>query len=317
MSISAYSQVGINTSNPKASLDVVAKLSDPNSPDGFIAPRLTGDELFAKNAIYGMDQLGAIIYVTTAPAAANQINDTKDVKTIGYYYHNGTKWMKMEGSGDPTTDAFVDDPENGMVKIGTTSQGTVRNPLTDFVIKDNGNVGVGVLNPNTKLDIEGNLRIGKVNSASSSNNLSTLVRDNTTGEVKSIISSSGNTFAFNYMTYNLSNVNKDWVNNFDTKISTVDYTLVIVGYSFNQQELISSTTSLGKSFYNPVNVYAFQSNNTWRLSADYNGGASSNNGTWTINCLIINNSSIKSLPQATFNLGGANTGSATNQPVGL
>lgn len=170
--MSVYSQVGINTSNPKASLDVAAKPADLKMPDGLIAPRLTGDELYTKNAIYGADQTGAIVYVTAVPAVANQINDTTDIKTSGYYYHNGTKWVKLEGSpGDPTVDAFVDDPGNNMVKLGATSKGMLRSFQTDFVIKDNGNVGIGNNDPTVKLDVSGNARFRNVPRIS---NISTL-----------------------------------------------------------------------------------------------------------------------------------------------
>ena len=58
----AYAQegsVGINTSTPAATLDVVASPNDTNKTDGFIAPRLKGKELKAKN--YGTDQDAAIV----------------------------------------------------------------------------------------------------------------------------------------------------------------------------------------------------------------------------------------------------------------
>jgi len=46
----AYGQVGINTATPKATLDVTSTPADLTKTDGFIAPRLTGAELKAKDA---------------------------------------------------------------------------------------------------------------------------------------------------------------------------------------------------------------------------------------------------------------------------
>lgn len=42
-----FSQVGINTEDPKATLDVMVNSKDISKPDGFIAPKLKGSELKA------------------------------------------------------------------------------------------------------------------------------------------------------------------------------------------------------------------------------------------------------------------------------
>ncbi|MBP2616936.1 hypothetical protein [Chryseobacterium jejuense] len=88
-SISA--QVGINTGQPQASLDVMGFPSDTNKLDGIIAPRLTGVQLKAKN--YTVAQTGAIVYVTAAETAPT--GQTVDVITPGYYYFDGTKWGNL------------------------------------------------------------------------------------------------------------------------------------------------------------------------------------------------------------------------------
>lgn len=59
---SLHAQVGINTSDPKATIDIRAN-ADPNYPDGVIPPKTTGDALKAKEAAYGTDQNGAIVTV--------------------------------------------------------------------------------------------------------------------------------------------------------------------------------------------------------------------------------------------------------------
>ncbi len=90
-----FSQVGIDTPAPKATLDVVGKPADNTVLDGIIAPRIEGAELRAKT--YTTEQTGALVYVTLADTAP--AGQTIDVTAAGYYYFNGLKWV-IAGSGD-------------------------------------------------------------------------------------------------------------------------------------------------------------------------------------------------------------------------
>lgn len=93
--ISAYSyaQVGINTNNPQASLDVTGSPANASKLDGILPPRLTGDQLRAKT--YTTAQTGAQVYVTAADS--NPSGQTIYVKTPGSYYFNGTVWKLVLG----------------------------------------------------------------------------------------------------------------------------------------------------------------------------------------------------------------------------
>ncbi len=88
--------VGINTDNPKVTLDIVGAATNVNKPDGVVAPRLTGDQLHDKTN-YGEEQNGAFVYVTTKASNTNQTGKTKHVKCSGYYYYNhytdGGMWI--------------------------------------------------------------------------------------------------------------------------------------------------------------------------------------------------------------------------------
>jgi hypothetical protein len=101
---SSFAQVGISTESPKATLDVVAKPNDITKTDGFIAPRLTGNELKAKDLLYGTDQLGAIIYATAAasPVTPKTINVTQ----VGYYYFDGSLWIKITDGNSGTIEPW-------------------------------------------------------------------------------------------------------------------------------------------------------------------------------------------------------------------
>ena len=77
-------RVGVNTANPAATMDVVASPNINTRIDGFIAPRLTGNELQAKDALYKNDQDATIIYAT-APVTTTTDKTTMDY-SIGAFF---------------------------------------------------------------------------------------------------------------------------------------------------------------------------------------------------------------------------------------
>lgn len=95
--IVTLAQVGINTDNPNATLDVNASATMLTVSDGIIAPKLTGDQLKAKDNVYSFDQTGAIVYITqnlTTEASSKTIK----VKNIGYYYFDGEIWQAINST---------------------------------------------------------------------------------------------------------------------------------------------------------------------------------------------------------------------------
>lgn len=158
----AFSQVGINTNTPKATLDVVGKATDTSSLDGITAPRLTGDQLRAKT--YTTAQTGTLVYVATPDTAP--AGQTINVNSIGYFYFDGAIWQKV-GNGvasvniynangtlisnrmltqngfslrfNGTNQSTLFDPNNGITQTGMA--GNKRGSMT-LIANDNNSDGV-------------------------------------------------------------------------------------------------------------------------------------------------------------------------------
>ncbi len=149
--IKSYSQVGINTESPKATLDVIASPNDTNKTDGFIAPRLKGSELKAKNSLYGTDQDAAIVYVTEALALGDTDDKTTNVTSIGYYYFDKTqgtagRWMKI---ANPSAAGIYQEPWNN-VADGTPATTNTQN------LYQTGDIGIRTNSPKATLDVQAN-----------------------------------------------------------------------------------------------------------------------------------------------------------------
>ena len=86
-------QIGVNTNEPKVSLDVHAGSVDATTPEGLSAPRLTLAQLSSKDAKYLSDQTGALVYVTDVTGTTSA--KTRNVIAVGYYYFDGTLWQAM------------------------------------------------------------------------------------------------------------------------------------------------------------------------------------------------------------------------------
>ena len=80
---SAQTQVGINTTDPKATLDIAAKTDGSTQPEGILIPRLTGEQI--KNMPVTASQNSMMVYATLAasPASGIAVNITEP----GYYYY--------------------------------------------------------------------------------------------------------------------------------------------------------------------------------------------------------------------------------------
>ena len=154
----AYSQVGIDTDTPKATLDIKATPTSTTKIDGLIAPRLKGSELKTNDPKYTSDQDGAIVYVTEALASANTSPKTANVTSIGYYYFDKTldsgsgQWVKV---ANPVAAAVYQEPWNVW---GTTTPATTNTQK----IYQKASVSIG---DNTSIGDNYNFAVGEKNTA--------------------------------------------------------------------------------------------------------------------------------------------------------
>lgn len=99
--ISAFAQVGINTENPKATLEITNKGAEPAK--GLLIPRMTADEVKTMTDAGGVgtDQNSLLLYITALfTDVANKTGKYELIDQAGYYYYDandaGGKWKKLD-----------------------------------------------------------------------------------------------------------------------------------------------------------------------------------------------------------------------------
>lgn len=150
-----FSQVGINTKMPKATLDV-EKGNVAANPDGVLVPRFDVADLESKDTAYGTDQNGTLVFITSNLAGSTA--KTEEIEKQGFYYYDAVaeKWKAVGGyAGNEPVAIWIRNSGGQRVELFIDSNGNVRSAGTEFVAQDNGNVGIGtaVTDPNALLDV--------------------------------------------------------------------------------------------------------------------------------------------------------------------
>lgn len=97
-------RVGINTTTPAATLDVVANTTLNDRPDALLVPRMTRAQLLAKDAAYVAAQNGALAFVTAIDGTATA--KTVNVTATGFYYYDAPNSVWVAVGGGATAAPF-------------------------------------------------------------------------------------------------------------------------------------------------------------------------------------------------------------------
>lgn len=137
-------RVGINTTTPSATLDVVANTTDNARPDALLVPRMTATELSNKDdtsGTYGAPQNGAIVYITSGTGSGAR---KAKITGAGFYYFDNTvpEW-KPFGGGAPVnpvlnvtnqTASYTALPTDDIILYTTSAPVTLTLPTTGVAI---------------------------------------------------------------------------------------------------------------------------------------------------------------------------------------
>ena len=157
-------QVGINTTTPKATLDITAKNLTGTSPDGLLIPRM--DRLKAQNM--SGTAISTLIYVNNI-SNGSLSGTTIDMNTPGFYYFDGAKWIKLSadtskfvdksiytGNGNLEGNRTVAQEANTLAFTSTATTGTNHFSVdgnTFSVDAAKNRIGIGTTTPQNLLDL--------------------------------------------------------------------------------------------------------------------------------------------------------------------
>lgn len=153
--ITAYAQqegrVGINTEEPKATLDVVGKPDEASAADGVKLPTLTKAQLNAKTS-YGAEQRGTIVYVYDASGDSNEATANVNVPCV--YVFDGTVWNSLGCSAPKELEEFGPGCGSGPYKINLKGKTHIADyEFANMKAEDYIAEGDGVCIPNTVISI--------------------------------------------------------------------------------------------------------------------------------------------------------------------
>ena len=168
LTVLTNAQVGINTSSPQATLDIDANTISGTNPEGLAVPRV--NRLKAQSM--ANPPLSTLIFVDDI-TTGTQIGKAIRVDAIGFYYFNGSIWVKLENPNNSTyNDTSIYNTDGTLTGNRIVTQGgntlsfnsTAANAFsvdgTTFSVNAATNaVGIGTTTPSNTLHVEGSVRI--------------------------------------------------------------------------------------------------------------------------------------------------------------
>jgi len=143
LSIKAFSQVGINTPDPAAALDVVS------SQSGILIPRMTAAQI----QLIATPTEGELVFSTT--------NTGTTVNLIGFWFYDGTTWKPVIATSSTGINIYNSDGTlSGNRIVSMDNHNLNIGPDKLFISGDaTGNIGVMTATPTQKLDVSGSMRV--------------------------------------------------------------------------------------------------------------------------------------------------------------
>lgn len=167
--------VGVNTTTPAATLDVVANITDTAMPDAVMVPRMTAAQLNAKNAAYNAAQNGALVFVTSGTGTAG--TRTANVTGTGFYYYDSPTSLWVAVGAAPIAQRYEELRGN----VVTTTATSYTPQPSDFFIITKSAAGTNLNFPTlTFADAGRVIYVFNDNTAAVANTVSTNVRGITT-----------------------------------------------------------------------------------------------------------------------------------------
>jgi hypothetical protein len=308
----AQAQVTIGSGGSPAE-GALLDVKEQNGPNGGVTS--SKGILFPRVALTALNSLSPLVSAPTEAEKSTHkgivvynVITSGDLKE-GLYSWNGSRWIYVQDdpqawnrAGNANTD-----PANNYVGTSDPISLSIRTDAKERI----------------RLGEDGKTYLKSIGGTdASSNDVSQLVADNQTGEILKLVAK-GNSKTLNYLVYEIECSDKtdglkDWIKNFDTKIDSELFTLVVVGSSFKTNTDDVGLKSSKDGSFNSSTVRAFSEAKTWRLEADYIGAAPADKlaGTWTIYCLAINHSIVKQVPIVKFKMSD-NEDAADAPPAGL
>lgn len=157
MTISALSiaQVGVNTPDPKSTLDITAKSPTGNSktPEGLLVPRVDRQRAQSMTGI----ETSTMIYVDDI-STGTQTGTAINIDAIGYYYFNGKTWIMTDANiyknnGTLAGNRVVTQNANTLSFTGNAVDAFSVDGSTLSVDAANNRVGIGTKTPASVLAV--------------------------------------------------------------------------------------------------------------------------------------------------------------------
>ncbi|WP_312306078.1 tail fiber domain-containing protein [Chryseobacterium sp.] len=152
MMFSQAGRIGINTPNPKATLDITAKTDGAAAAEGLMIPRLTGDQIQTMTANMQPGTESLMIYATAVPASPTA--KVARITQPGYYFWNGSNWEGMVSPNIYTADGSITTP---LAERNVDLNGK------NLVFSGSGSVGIGTTpSASAKLDVAGTVKASAI-----------------------------------------------------------------------------------------------------------------------------------------------------------